>query len=108
MEILVLILVGIFLYIFGFKRGYEFREKEARQKISDTLDSLEEDFISSLIRVRVEKVNNYLFVYNDKTNEFMAQGKTEEELSEILKQRYPGKRFAASENNLKEVGLPHE
>lgn len=108
MDIIILIFVGIFLYIIGFKRGYEFHEKEQRKRISDTIDKLEEDFIDSLIRVKVEKVDGILFVYNEKTNEFMAQGKNEEELADILKKRYPGKRFAAAENNLKEVGLPHE
>lgn len=108
MDILILIVVGLVLYVFGFKRGYEFREKQAREKISDTLDRLEEEFVESLIRVKLEKVGDNVFVYNEKTNEFMAQGKNEEEIGEILKSRYPGKRFAAAENNLKEVGLPHE
>ena len=112
MDIIVMVVVIVITFVLGFKRGYEFRQyresEEERKNISSAIDKLEKDFFESLIRVKIEKVDGMLFVYNQDTNEFMAQGKNEDELADILKKRYPGKRFAAPENNLKEVGLPHE
>ncbi len=108
MDFLLSFIVGIVLYVLGFKRGYEYREQEATKKISETIDRMEEEFNESMIRVKVEKVGDIMYVYNESTDEFMAQGRNEIELAEILKTRYPGKRFSASENNLKEVGLPNE
>jgi hypothetical protein len=108
MEILLIIVTCILIYIVAFKRGYEYREKEARDSISKTIDNLEKEFLDSVVVVKLEKVEDIFFVYDDKTNEFMAQGKSHEELAKTLKTRFPNKRFVASGENLREVGLPDE
>lgn len=98
-------IVAAIVYAVGFKRGYEFREKEAVNKIQQTIDRLEEEISETLIRVRLEKFGDVVYVYNEDTNEFMAQGVNHESISDILKVRFPGKRFAAKPDNLKEVGF---
>jgi hypothetical protein len=49
-----------------------------------------------------------MYVYDLETNQFMAQGKTEKELTEQLRTKFPGKGFAASNEDIKESGLRNE
>jgi hypothetical protein len=42
------------------------------------------------------------YIYDKETKQFMAQGKTREELKTILHEKFPGKKFAASETEIKD------
>lgn len=53
----------------------------------------------------IDKHNDIFFVYSRVDNTFMAQGKSIKELENNLASRYPGKRFGATNDNLKEVGF---
>jgi hypothetical protein len=105
MEFIVMAVVAIIVYVLGFKRGYEYRETLAVNKIQETIDRMEEEITDTLVKVKLEKVQDVIYVYNEETSEFMAQGKDNESISVILKDRFPGKRFAADEDNLREVGF---
>lgn len=72
-----------------------------------TLDALEK-IKQNVLKIKIEKHEDRLFVYSLDDHEFMAQGGTREELEDALRARYPGKTFAAEEANLKEVGFVHE
>jgi len=52
------------------------------------------------IQITIEKHGDMIYVYNKETKQFMAQGKTQGELEKILLEKFPGKRFAASESDL--------
>lgn len=105
MEFIIMAVVAVIVYVIAFKRGYEYRESLAVTKIQETIDRMEEEIADTLVKVRLEKVENVVYVYNEETSEFMAQGYDNESISSILRDRFPGKRFAAADDNLKEVGF---
>ena len=58
-----------------------------------------------LIQITIEEHAGIFYVYGKQDNTFMAQGKTKQELEDVLSSRFPGKRFAASQEDLEKAGL---
>ena len=103
MEILIAIGIFIVAFVLGGVYGYNLRERIAQRVIEKTLSQLEkvqEEVRKDLIHITVEKHESRLFIYNKESNEFMAQGTTMDELNDALEKRFPGKKFACSEEHL--------
>ena len=105
------IIVGVVCFVFGWFA----REWHATIKMNQFLHRVEVNTLEALseikrnmIKIKIEKHGEGFFVYGLEDNEFMAQGSNRKELEENLRKRYPGKTFAAEEDNLKEVGFSHE
>jgi hypothetical protein len=88
--------------ILGFSAGWWVREFIAAVKIKHLLQSVEEH-TRNVVRIRIERTNNMLYIYNMETNEFMAQGETRNVVERNLKRRFPDTVFAATDENLREV-----
>lgn len=107
--------LGLYLLFLaaGFIWGWFAREHQAVKRIkqlqesspANTIDKLEK---LNLIPIKIEQHNDTYYVYSVKDKTFMAQGKTKDLLEDNLAQRYPGKRFAALPENLKEIGFEDE
>jgi hypothetical protein len=96
-------LVVLFVWsFFWFFMGFLYREHLAMKKIQTMISHMEE-VVNTVVRIRIEQVNGMLYIYNMETNEFMAQGKTRQQLEQNLKDRFPDTKFAATAENLKEV-----
>jgi predicted negative regulator of RcsB-dependent stress response len=100
----------IYLVIFalGFAFGWTSRETAAKRRVEKFVQQLEEaeESADELIRIKIEKHGEVYYVFSDSdNNEFMAQGSSMKELEDALAKRYPEKRFAATPENLKEMGL---
>lgn len=108
MEIL-LILAVAFLMLVSFVGGWVAREMAASRRIDQLMAEVEENVNEQvrehLIPIKIEHHDQMFYVYNLDNNTFMAQGKTRTELESNLESRYPGKKFAARPENLKEVGF---
>lgn len=107
-EIIIGVLFVVLTYILGFKRGYEFREREAVEKLDRMMTHVIKEEEESTIRVKIEKVDDTFYIYNEEDSTFMAQGKNKSEIAKTLNSRYPNKRFAAEPANMREVGFPDE
>ncbi len=107
-EIFVMAIVVALVYLTGFKRGYDAREQEAIRKLDGLMDAFAEQEKENTIRVKIERVDDTFFVYNEDNSSFMAQGKNKNEIARILKERFPDKKFAASEENMRQVGFHNE
>jgi len=79
--------------------------KEDEPEITKHFETELEEIKKKYLPIKIEKVEHGYFVYSIPDNTFMAQGTTRKELEENLDKRYPGKRFAATPDNLKEVGF---
>jgi len=109
MELLIYILVAIIFV----KLGWYLREFKAIAEVrkmqqEETLEVLQEhidEIKKKYLPIKIEKVEHGFFVYSLPDNTFMAQGSNRNELEENLDKRYPGKKFAATPDNLKEVGF---
>ena len=80
------IMVGACLFYFGLK----FMIGHAISKLHKELDTLDEvaEAIDKIILARVELHNNQYYVYNNETDEFIAQGTSLKELRERIKDRW--------------------
>lgn len=107
-------LVYFFFYLvsifFAFRIGWKAREVHAKHVLSkfteEVLENAEKEE-SNIVRVKIERFNDHFFVYNMEDHSFMAQGSDRKELEKNLADRYPGKKFAAKEENLVEMGFLH-
>jgi hypothetical protein len=88
--------------IFGTMVGWWLREFTATVKMKHIMKSIEAHS-KSVVRIRIERTNDMLYIYNMETNEFMAQGKTRNLVERNLKERFPDTVFAATDENLREV-----
>ena len=104
----------LFIYLvvlaFGFALGWTSRETAAKRRVARFVEQMEEANAlpdpDELIRIKIEKHGEVYYVFSDSdNNEFMAQGSSMKELEDALAKRYPEKRFAATPENLKEMGL---
>ena len=88
--------------VFGFVVGWWYREFVAGLKIKHLLESVEEH-TRDVVRIRIERMDGMIYIYNMETNEFMAQGETRNVVERNLKKRFPDTVFAATDENLREV-----
>ena len=95
-------------FIVGIFWGWKLREVRATQQIDKMVKEVEHQIeVESTIlpiRIMIEKHNDVFYVYSEDDQMFMAQGSTFEDVEETLIKRFPGKRFAADPENLKEIG----
>lgn len=99
----------LFLF-FGFVWGWFARERQAVKRVQAMLDEHPENTIdklekANLIPIKIEQHNDTYYVYSVKDRTFMAQGATKDILEDNLAKRFPGKKFAALPENLKEIGF---
>jgi predicted RNase H-like HicB family nuclease len=107
-EFVVLVMFGLILFL----AGWHAREWYATYLMSRFITRFEDNAREALgelrretIKIKIEKHEEGYFVYNLEDHGYMAQGKTRKELEENLSKRFPGKFFAAEEDNLIEVGF---
>ena len=104
--------IVIAVFIAGIVYGWGLRERHAKRIADSLLKELESDIDSkmqehkkSLIPIKIERHKDVFYVFNNETDDFMGQGATKEELESVLASRFPGKRFMALPDNLKEMGF---
>lgn len=89
-------LVFILTFIVGVLVGWKFREYVAISNLNEVMHTIDVNKNSSIIDIKIERVDGQLFVYNRRTSEYMAHASTKSELENMLRQKYPGKNFNAS------------
>lgn len=101
--------VIIFLiFLAGAMFGWEARERAAKKVVEKFLDQMQDEVDhqkENFIGIKIERDGDFLFVYNSDTNAFMGQATNRNELEKVLADKFPGKRFTATSDNLKEVGF---
>jgi hypothetical protein len=101
----IIIIVGVF--VVGFVAGWKGRESFATWRVKHMMLDYEEKLDSvkeSLIPITIEKHSNEYYVYDAK-GQFLVQADSRESLESALMEKYPGKLFATTPENLKEVGF---
>ena len=88
----------------GMLYGWHARERHARRAIDRFFIKVEEAVSESSpnrIPIVIERNNGVFYVWNKDDNTFMGQGKTKQELEEVLAKKFPDCKFAAEPENLK-------
>jgi hypothetical protein len=102
MDLFIILIAGI---AFGLVWGWAARERHAMRQLDKLLSTVDMEEGEELIPIIIEKQEHMLFAYGKEDNSFMAQGADRSQLEKNLLHRYPGKRFAASPENLKQIGF---
>jgi hypothetical protein len=97
----------IFLFfVIGFIIGWFALRALINFKVKLMLDSIANSPIADpakTINLDFFKEKGSIYVHNRDTSEFLARGKDREEITELLKKKYPNTPFVANTKNLKEV-----
>jgi hypothetical protein len=95
--------------IVGFYTGWHLHEAvtahKANKLLSHINQQIEKQEEENIMKIKIEKHNDTLFVYDFHTDMFIVQAKDRPELEEKLEKLYPGKKFGATPANLKEIGF---
>lgn len=102
-------LIWLFLagVVVGAILGWEGREYKAKRRVQAYQNLIEE--YTTLIQdntvlVEISKEGDTFIVHNADTKEFMGQANSQEELTALLRERYPDKFLEATRENMKAVG----
>jgi hypothetical protein len=101
-------LILIFVAIISFCWGWNLRERVVIKQTNKMFESLAkelQDEERNLIKIKIEKHNDMLLAYHYEDSLFIAQANNRKELEDRLSEKYPGKRFGCTEDNLKEIGF---
>lgn len=105
-----IVLAFILVFIVAFYLGWQIRQYIAIRNIQIMLDKIqreeeeaEEKEDDNYLRLSIEKHGEHYYAYSLDDDKFLSQGKTREELETNLQERFPGKKFSAHEDNLKEM-----
>ena len=95
--------------IVGFYAGWHLHKAVSVHNANKVLSDLEHQMVKqeleNIMKIKIEKHNDMLFVYDYHTDMFITQAKDRPELEEKLEKLYPGKKFGATTENLKEIGF---
>lgn len=107
MDFIIALLICTLIFFLGVSFGWNLRERMAERVVKKFLEEMEDSAVDSenLINISIEKENNTYYVYDKEKNSFMGQATSRKELEDVLAERFPGKRFLADSDNLKEVGF---
>jgi hypothetical protein len=108
MEFLIVIFAMMVIFLLGALWGWNTRERFAERQMNKFIEKFEEKVDETVIKVKMEKHHDMIYMYRLSDNLFMAQGRNEEEITQVLKKKFPEKVFAASTVDLKECGFKDE
>lgn len=104
----------IFLYIaigaIWFYIGWKMREVHAKRVVSQLREEVEEMFDKqideakkNIINITVEDVDGQFFIYAKDDGRYLAHGESMSKLEDILNEKFPGKMFNATPEDLKRL-----
>ena len=96
----------ILTIILGFILGWFTLRLFINYKMMRMLDSIANEPVQkNIVNLNFIKLDHAILAYNRDTDQFLAQGSTRTEITELLQKRFPGTSFMANTKNLEEVGL---
>lgn len=104
MDILILIGVTIIAFTWGWNTREQVAQRQNRKFFEKLVEKAQEEQ-EQLVRIKIEKHEGILYAYQYEDSLFIAQANDRKELESKLAEKFPGKRFGCSEENLKEVGF---
>jgi ribonuclease HIII len=100
LEIIVMVVVLFVTWLVGAVQGWQAHERMVRRNLRHAIHEFEEHINETHIKIKIEKHNGMLFVYNYDTNAFMAQGTNRVEIEKQLQEKFPNKKFAAETSQI--------
>jgi len=105
MEFLILIAVAIISFIWGWNTRERVAIRQSSKLLEEFMVKSLETEREELIRIKIEQHDGTLYAYRYEDSSFIAQANDRQELEKRLAEKFPGKRFGCTEDNLKEIGF---
>lgn len=100
-------LLYIFVGAIWFFIGWKAREIHAMRMMNKVIEQVTEDtvdeFRKKVIDIKVESHDGQLFVYKKDDGSYLAHGDNKTTLEDILNEKFPGKLFNASPEDLEKL-----
>ena len=103
-----LLLIILFALANGFVAGWYTREWHAKRVVTRFHDAMNQELAKHYCHISISEDQGTYLVHNAKTGEFMAQGRTHSEISDVLNKRFPGMFFTADADDLRKIGYKHD
>jgi len=94
------ILIEVLTYIFFFWLGWNCRELRAYLWLRKNVSPIEEEKDINQVQIIVDVKDDLIFIYERDTLQYLAHGKDHEVIEKMLMEKFPGKTFAASAQDL--------
>ena len=105
MDFILTIILGLFLGWMVSKIIQGYLRAKLLLEIQEKVEESQVEIKQHIIMVNVEKHDDVFYLYEKNTDQFIAQGKTIEELSRRCQERFKNHTIIADENDLKSFGL---
>lgn len=93
----IIIAIGLVIQFgLGVVTGWHWRQYAAQKSLSDLKAKLLNEIDHITIPITSKKIDNQIFVWNEKTGEFLAQGTNFDDVVKKLEKMYPDKIFTTS------------
>ena len=105
------IIFAVVIIVAAFWAGWKTRELQAiryLQNYRKILENVAEEETVNTVMIEIQRDGDQFYIYDKTTGEFLAQGSNHAEVSTVLGDRFPNKRFTAMPQNLKDVGYQHD
>lgn len=90
--------------LIGFIIGWVMRERWAIRKLNNMLGDLNQKIQQTndddKIQINIELKDSMIYIYNKETSMYLAHGATKDVVESMLLEKFPGKKFAASTEDL--------
>lgn len=97
-------MIELLIFFAGFLIGWFAREWYALRKVETIIQEMNEnlvtEFKSKVVDVTVEKAGDVFYIYRKDDGTFLAQGSDINKLSDILIEKFPGKMFNVTPEDL--------
>lgn len=104
LELFVAFFVMTLVFLLGALYGWNVHERFMDRRVSEVMQAVNKSLSKDVIHIDIEKHNDMIYIYNKQDKTFMAQGKDRDEVEAALAEKFPGKRFAATTEDL-ELGF---
>lgn len=84
--------------ILGVLDGFQAAHVELKRQVNKKLDEI-------IHRVKEEQVNDVIYWYDQDDGEFLAQGRSQQEIIDVIKERFPDHLFYLDSNKI--ISKPH-
>jgi hypothetical protein len=93
--------------VIGLIAGWMLLRALINHKLKIMLDSIANSPVDEYKKIDLDfiKKDDIIYCYNRDGDVFLAWGTTKQEIMDVLSKKFPGTRFMARPDNLKEVGL---
>ena len=100
---IILVIFGVFCFFIGWKMREHYAMRMIDKITNEIAENTLQEFKSKVVNIRVEDHEGQFFVYAKDDGRYLAHGETKTKLEDILSEKFPGKFFNATPEDLEKL-----